>query len=169
MKRIIFCVIACLSILLPLQVVTAKSNSHRANVIGKGYRGMVELQGVAMPVDGGPSNYGALFTYHGYQVVPQFFVGAGVGVVADGFSAGDMLMAVRLRSDILDRKITPFVEADLGGRVYNGSDSYGGRPRYFSAYGGCRFRIYNKLGVNVGLGYSFYHFGGVGLKVGIDF
>ena len=120
---------------------------------------MVELQGVAMPVDGGPSNYGALFTYHGYQVVPQFFVGAGVGVVADGFSAGDMLMAVRLRSDILDRKITPFVEANLGGRVYNGSDSYGGR----------RFRIYKKLGVNVGLGYSFYHFGGVGLKVGIDF
>lgn len=168
MKQLFICAFASLFALLSNQTTSAQTLSQ-SDVLGRGYRGMVEWSGVTMPVDGGSSNYGTLFTYHGYQVVPQFFVGAGVGVVTNDFSAGDVLMAVRFRSDILNRKITPFVEADLGGRVYNGSDSYGGRPRYFSAFGGCRFRIYRKLGINIGVGYSFYHFGGVGIKVGVDF
>ncbi|MBR4995201.1 MAG: hypothetical protein IKY82_03985 [Alistipes sp.] len=95
MKQRVVYLFAALLVMLSAQCVNAQ------NTINKGYRGLVDWVGVVMPVDGGQSEYTALFTYHGYQFVPQLFAGVGVGALTDGFCAGDVLMVVRLRSDIL--------------------------------------------------------------------
>lgn len=53
----------------------------------------------------------------GYKIVPQFTVGGGVGAnvsVNTSISTFSIPVFVRLRSDILQKKVTPFVELDLG-------------------------------------------------------
>ena len=118
-----------------------------------------------------------IMTSHGYQFVPQLFAGVGVGFNYDynGSNCG-LPVFVHFRCDILDNEITPYADMRIG---YSFLDIKG---FYLNPSVGCRFELNEKLGVNVGIGYSLQMMdspirynnekknrGGIDLRFGIDF
>ena len=132
------------------------------------YRGFVDL-GYTIGV-GAVSNSDRveLTTTHGVQIIPEFFVGAGVGVnyyhVAEG--NGPCLsipVFVDVRTDILRSNITPFVDFKIG---YSFGNVQG---LYVTPSVGCKV---NHLDFSLGYVSQRYHglnVGGLSLKFGVNF
>ena len=141
--------------------------------ITQGYRGFVDFS-YTLGVGRYNINRISLMTSHGYQIVPQFYAGAGVGAnyYYDRELWGLPVFA-HLRSDILNNEITPYVDLRVG---YSLIDVKG---VYINPSVGCRIELSdNNIGLNVGVGYtmqqaeSFYgnkNCGGIDFRVGIDF
>lgn len=86
----------------------------------KGYFGLVE---VTVPTVILGSDFGFTMV-NGYRVVPQFAVGVGVGLKYCAFDGGlFMPLYLHLRSDFLDRSVSPYLALDMG---YNVPVSYYG-------------------------------------------
>lgn len=118
------------------------------------------------------SNRIAFEAIGGYQITPNFFAGVGVGgqYFHQGEGAWEVPVFADLKYDILNRSITPFVEAQIG---YSFADWEG---LYLNPQVGARFRLNEKLGLNVGAGYLVQKLkgcdgtsGDITFKVGIDF
>jgi hypothetical protein len=128
----------------------AKSKSYNRSNSGLrlGYKGFVDF-GYSV----GVGDYGAdrieFSTTHGVQINKYIFAGAGVGVnyFYDSESVGIPIYAAA-RYTVLDKRITPFVEAKVG---YAVGDVDG---VYASPSIGCRFRMGNKSAFNVSVGYT---------------
>lgn len=143
--------------------------------IQQGYRGFADFS-YTIGVHSSFDRVG-IMTSHGYQIVPQFFVGAGVGFNYDyKYSNCGIPVFAHFCSDILEDEITPYVDLRVG---YSFLDIKG---FYLNPSVGCRFELNDKLGLNVGVGYSLqmmnYSFmgynenrnrGGIDLRFGIDF
>ena len=142
-------------------------------VLQQGYRGFADF---SYTLGTGDFNFDrvSMSTSHGYQIAPQFFAGIGVGVnyYYDDESFGMPIFA-HFRSDILTTDITPYVDLKVGYSVFDVEGMY------LNPSIGCRFSLSDRIGLNVGIGYTMqkadvYYFGkqnigGVDFRFGIDF
>lgn len=133
------------------------------------YRGFVDTRytlGVGL---GSGLNRAEIHTSHGIQIIPQLFIGAGVGV-GYFYRSGEFTIPIfaNIRTDILKSKVTPFVDVKIGYSVYSISGLY------FSPSIGCKINRFN-----IGFGYTlqninFYgwnvgNVGGLSIKFGYEF
>lgn len=181
MKKTILCLMAALC-LTPL-------STHAFDLgdepIARGYRGFADL-GYTLGTGNAGTPRVTFATSHGYQLLPQLFVGAGVGLnrYYDIGRWGVPVFA-HVRSDIFNRRFTPFVEAKVG---YSFGDVEG---FYLNPAIGYRLGFGESFALNVAMGYSFqyveggtYHYdnnggmtfhshkvnmGGIDLRLGIEF
>lgn len=146
--------------------------------IPQGYRGFADFSYTLGVGDWGKDHDRVgIMTSHGYQIAPQFFVGAGVGFNYY-YNGHDELCSLpvfaHFRSDILENEITPYVDLRVG---YSFIDVKG---FYINPSVGCRFELNDNVGLNVGIGYTMqqteYLFsynkkncGGLDFRFGIDF
>lgn len=110
----------------------------------------------------------------GYQIIPEFFAGVGVGVTywhqTENKSVGVPIFA-DLRYDLrLEGRFSFFADVRLG---YSVADIEG---FYCAPYVGARYALTEKMGLNLGLGYEMQKqkeisgsMGGFALKLGFDF
>ena len=151
-----------------------------------GYRGFVD-DGYTFGV-GKWKNAGRLemTMSHGYQVVPWFYVGLGVGIhYWEDMDFGNIPLFADFRADFLESSVTPFLDLKIG-YAFGLNDNDNGF--YCNPSVGVRFAVSSSYGINVGLGYEvqmckIYYFsylgdyygwkvenlGGISLKVGMDF
>lgn len=77
----------------------------------KGYMGLLEVTVPSLLLG---SDFGFTMV-NGYRIVPQFAVGFGVGLKYCAFEGAlFMPMYLHLRSDFLDRKVSPYFALDVG-------------------------------------------------------
>ena len=131
------------------------------------YRGFVDLGytiGVGIVSN---SDRVELTTTHGVQIIPEFFVGAGVGVnyyhLAEGDTCISLPFFVDVRTDILRSNITPFVDLKIGYAFGNV------QGLYVTPSVGCKV---NHLDFSLGYvaqRYRGLNAGGLSLKFGVNF
>lgn len=164
--------------LLLLSSSTASAIYFDDESIQQGYRGFAEFSYTLGVGDWGKNHDRVgIMTSHGYQIAPQFFVGAGLGFNYY-FNGRDELCSLpvfaHFRSDVLENEITPYVELRVG---YSFVDVKG---FYINPAVGCRFELNDNLGLNVGIGYTMQqaeflsvsdrkNCGGLDFRFGIDF
>ena len=153
----------------------AKALDYDDDGVSPGYRGFVDFSYSLGVGDFGKNHDRVnLMTSHGYQFVPQFFAGIGIG--ANYYyddEAWNLPIFAHFRSDILANDITPFVDLKVG---YSFIDVKG---FYLNPSVGCRFAVSDNLALNIGVGYTlqkteFYYYGNencgsVDFRFGIDF
>ena len=129
------------------------------------YRGFVDL-GYTVGV-GAVSNSDRveLTTTHGVQILPELFVGAGVGINFYHSSDGAIAIPffVDVRSDILRSNITPYVDLKLGYSVGNVDGLY------ITPSVGCKINRFDFSLGYVAQRYVGFNVGGLSLKVGVHF
>ncbi|MDE6371317.1 MAG: hypothetical protein K2K92_07495 [Duncaniella sp.] len=154
-----------------------------AFAIETGYRGFVDYGYMIGTGDFESSSLNEITTTHGYQILPQLFVGGGVGVHLYKFNGGDggvhynLPIFADVRYDILETKFTPFIDAKGG---YSVAGEFTGA--YFSPSLGCRMALTDCLGLNLSVGYTYMKTGykfiysgkdlnltGVNIRLGLDF
>lgn len=129
----------------------------------KGYRAFFDIS-YSENVDDDCISMMTLSTSHGYQLNPNLFIGAGLGLNFmdfpnyyyswDGYYYDDDLdinipIYANVRVNFLKTRITPYVDARIG---YAAGDYDG---FYFSSTLGCDFAITPKFDLYVSLGYTF--------------
>ena len=126
--------------------------------VQRGYRGFADFTFV-----GGNVGCVELSTVHGFQFNPHLFVGAGMGVLTD-FDGVAVPLFLAVRTDILERRVTPFIDLRIGCAVV---DVLGD---YFASTFGCRFACRRKCSLHVGVGGTIVDgHGGFHIKAGVDF
>ena len=154
-----------------------------SHAVETGYRGFVEYGYLIGTGDFNGSDLNDISTTHGYQITSNLFVGAGVGVHLYKFNDGDdkthynLPVFADIRWDILETKFTPFIDLKSG---YSVAGEFTGA--YVKPSLGCRMAIGSKLGLNIGVGYTFMKTGyayvysgkdlnmtGVNIHLGLDF
>lgn len=146
-------------ILLILTVIMATFSSSAQS----GYRGFADL-GYTFGVGDYPFGRFEVSTTHGYQVVPYFYVGAGVGFhfmqKYETKGMGDYALDIRdakvsipffidLHSTFMKTKFSPFVDVKLGYFVTN-HDGF-----YANASAGVRMKTIGHQAITLAIGYSF--------------
>lgn len=130
----------------------------------KGYHGFIEAGYSVNPSAPTISvNWSEINTIHGYQVNPNFFVGAGVGfhfledtktAEIDGYphwkreSSTEIPLFANFKWTILKKKVSPFIDLRLGHYLTNSSGIYE------SAGIGCRFALKHNQAIYALASYS---------------
>ena len=113
-----------------------------------GYRGFIEVGG-GFGVGYAGDGVFSFQTSHGYQCTPYFYLGAGVGLdVHFGYEAIFMPIFANIRTNFLNRPITPFFDAKIGYSVVDGMGLY------FNPNFGVSFGLNKKAALNLGIGYN---------------
>lgn len=154
-------------------VIKRKQKEIQTNYYRKdrGFRNMTELAiiyGVNFKnnpngnYDNGPDDIGlSLQTINGYQVWPYLFVGGGIGI--DRFITYQQTFSpffLRLSSEFLKRKVTPYIYTDAGYSVMWNQPNQGGEiiqntgGAYFGAGGGVRIYTRSLASVILSAGYK---------------
>lgn len=166
-----------------IAALTVALTGMSAKAIETGYRGFFDYGYLIGTGDFSSSSLNEISTTHGYQILPQLFVGGGIGVHLYKFNAeGDGIhynlpIFADVRYDVLETKFTPFVDFKGG---YSVAGDFQGA--YFSPSIGCRMAITDNLGINLGVGYTYMKTGykyiysgkdlnltGVSIRLGLDF
>lgn len=149
-----------------------------------GYRGFFEYgYGFDTGSDHAFRHYNELHTTHGYQVIPQFFVGAGIGVdlYKGNYNYSELYYSIPLyldlRYDVLTTRFSPFIDMKAGYAVAGDQTGW-----YVSPTAGCRMALDSHLGLNLGVGYlyrkntemwvggvAYPSISGVCIRLGLDF
>lgn len=137
----------------------------------RGYRGFFDVGHIVGTGDSGSGiNRVEYSTTHGYQFNPYFFLGAGVGVTYyyDGYDCVGIPLFVDVRANMLDSKLSPFIDFKAG---YSFNDFKGA---YCAPTVGCRFNMGGTVGLSLGIGYTMQKYekvnmDGLHVKIGIDF
>lgn len=155
------------------------STSYKRHTISNGniktgYRGFIDLDwSSSKGFITGAYSIGAT-TSHGYQIVPQLYIGVGAGVnyYYKG-TAVNLPIFADIRTDIINAQATPFVDVKIG---YSLLDCEG---LYLSPSLGCRISLGNTMGLNIGVGYTLQKYkyvpydyikiSSINVKIGIDF
>lgn len=156
--------------------------SFTSRAVEPGYRGFVDYGFLYGTGDFDGSTMNEISTTHGYQILPQLFVGGGVGVHLYKFDESDGIkynlpVYGDIRWDILQTKFTPFIDVKGG---YSVAGEFTGA--YLNPSIGCRMALGDKLGLNLGVGYTYMKTGyywkatgndlnmtGVSIHIGLDF
>ena len=113
-----------------------------------GYRGFVEVGG-GFGVGYAGDGVFSFQTSHGYQCSPYFYLGAGIGLdVHFGYETIFMPIFANIRTNFLNRAITPFFDAKIGYSVVDGMGLY------FNPNFGVSFGLNKKAALNLGIGYN---------------
>lgn len=127
------------------------AHQHRACDIERGYFGVINF-GYEIGVGGGDDRI-KLDVVNGYRVIPEFSVGAGVGVKY--YIDADVVtipLYAHLRTDLLRTKVTPFIALNAGYNISTNDYIKGGALVEPSV--GVGIRLNNSKQLNVSLGYS---------------
>lgn len=141
----------------------------------KGYRGFVDL-GYTI----GTGYFGLdrveFSTSHGYQILPCFFAGVGVGAhYYFDADAVEIPIFADLRADLLKHSVCPFIDMKIGYTVHEDTGFY------FNPMVGVRFAVGSRSAVNFGIGYTMQRIefgysyfdsincGGFSIKLGFEF
>lgn len=169
MKKLVF------SVILTALSCSVFANDFDEGKVVKGYRGFTDLSYTLGVGDYGKNhNRINLMTSHGYQILPQLYVGAGVGVnYFYDDDAWNIPIFAHFRSDILNNKNTPFVDLRVG---YSAYDVKG---FYLNPAIGYRIGVSDIVALNLSVGYTMQqadyglvgkkNCGGVDFRIGIDF
>jgi len=160
---------------------TTPQSSFKRNVSGNrtvGYRGFVEVGG-GFGVGYAGDGIFSFQTSHGYQCTPYFYLGAGIGLdVHFGYNTIFMPIFANIRTNFLNRPVTPFFDAKIGYSVVDGTGLY------FNPNFGVSFGLNKKAALNFGIGYNmqiadiyylYYNYeerriiGAICFKLGIEF
>ena len=119
----------------------------------KGYFGLVEL-GFAPSVNSYESLRIGATIINGYRILPQFAIGAGVGLQAYALDYGEMTIPifVHLRSDFLNKKASPFVAFNIGYNLSVLGGYYSGLMMEPSL--GASFNVGSKYRMTAGVGFA---------------
>ena len=144
--------------------------------LSTGYRGFVDI-GYSIGLDDSAESHIDLMTTHGYQVLPQLFLGVGTGINYYGQHGMDNVtipIYADARFDLNSNRYSPFADAKIGySPCVNDIKGF-----YMSLGGGLRFNFSRSFAGNIGLFYILQKvntdFGrgnidGIALKVGIEF
>lgn len=147
----------------PKDGVRPRSRRHTDRFASRGYFGIAEL-------NIGTYNGKAFHAYgadiiNGYRTSPWFAVGVGVGARYQDWDALAVPFYIHLRTDILDRRVTPYFALNIGGAYMT--------CLHIFAEPSCGIGIRMKKGrqINIGFGGSgFISFGGaLGWKISAGF
>lgn len=146
----------------------------------KGYRGFADL-GYTIGTGDFRLDRIEFSTSHGYQILPCFYAGLGVGAhyYFDG-DAVEIPLFANLRFDLLKHSVCPFIDLKVG---YTVSEE---RGFYLNPMVGVRFAIGPRSAVNFGIGYTMqrieyryisggysipdsFNCGGFSIKLGFEF
>lgn len=146
------------------------TSAFAENGLERGYRGFADF-GLCTQINSSTlADYAFEFTTtHGMQLNKHFFVGGGTGLMIYeedlntkkdriGYYANDddrqigIPLYADIRADILDTKITPFVEV-RGGGIVGQLNGY-----YFAPSVGCRFKLNDKLSLNAAVSFVMHSY-----------
>lgn len=121
----------------------------------RGYFGMINF-GYEIGVSGGTDRV-KFDVINGYQIIPEFSIGAGIGVKYF-INAETVTIPIyaHLRSDFLRNKTTPFIALNAGYNI--STDEYLKGGALVEPSVGIGFRNNNNKQVNISLGYSLNYF-----------
>lgn len=146
----------------------------------KGYRGFVDL-GYTIGTGAFGLDRIEFSTSHGYQILPCFYAGVGVGAhYYFDASAVEIPVFADLRADLLKHSVCPFIDLKIGYTVH---EDHG---FYFNPMAGVRLAVGQRNAVNFGIGYTMQRLefsytyggysysdsvncGGFSIKVGFEF
>lgn len=131
------------------------ARQHRACDTECGYFGVVNF-GYEIAVNNGDDRI-KLDVVNGYRIIPEFSVGAGVGVKY--YIDADVVtipLYAHLRTDLLRTKVTPFIALNAGYNISTHSYVKGGA--LVEPAVGVGIRLNNRKQLNVSLGYSLNYF-----------
>ena len=117
--------------------------------IARGFKGFVEGS-FSASLDGSSYHREGLSVSLGSQILPQLFVGGGIGF--EYFGKHDMVTVpiyLDIRTNFINGPISPFIGTKFGytfGRDIQGF--------YFNPMLGCRFGLTNKLALHAAIGYA---------------
>ncbi len=123
-------------------------------VYGKGYKGFAEV-GLNFGTDGDFFAFsGSLYTTHGYQCSPYFFIGGGLGTefIVDGGDIGALFVFGEMRVNLRNpqkHKNNSYLGLRSGGEVLNSGGAM------LNLFWGHRWPIRKSLALNFNLGYEF--------------
>lgn len=174
MKKILL--IVSLITLLVLPISAQNSSYFNGRGVQRGYRGFADI-GYSIGVGDFGEGRVELQTTHGYQFLPYFYMGAGVGV---SFYHKSEVVSVPifadLRADLFNNSITPFIDFKIG---YAVADVEG---FYMSPSIGCRFGLDSNIALNASVGYTMQKYnwsylffkgsencGGLTIRLGVEF
>ena len=129
-----------------------RNKNRNKNGIGKsprtnGYRGFVELGGGFGVGDG--DGIFSFQTSHGYQFNPYFYLGAGMGIDYHfDWSTVFMPIFANIRTNFLNKSITPFFDAKIGYSPFDG------KGVYFNPSLGVSFGVNKRTALNFSFGYN---------------
>lgn len=144
----------------PKDDVSTRNRRHTDRFASRGYFGSVEF-------NFGVYNHNAFSSYgvdiiNGYRTSPWFAVGIGVGVRYQDWDEIAVPFYVHLRTDILDRRVTPYFALNIGG-AYNAFMCILAEPSL-----GIGIRMKKGRQINIGFGTTLY-FMGAGAALGCTF
>lgn len=146
----------------------------------KGYRGFLDMGYTIGTGDFGLDRI-ELSTSQGYQILPGFYAGAGVGVhYYFDADAVEIPIFADLRADLLKHSVCPFIDMKIGYTVHEDTGFY------FNPMVGVRFAVGSRRAVSFGIGYTMQRIefdyslsgysysdsincGGFSIKVGFEF
>lgn len=149
-------------------------------VSAQSYRGFADIEaGIIISSSGWIKDpIIGITTTHGVQLAEMFFIGAGTGILTNIHSAA-MPLFCDLRFDWFSgKKVSPFIDLKTGytlkitDAIYDNIDS----GLYLNPTIGCRIRLNNRTGINIGLSYNSVRCDdwsspahAIAIKAGIDF
>lgn len=130
-------------------------------VSAQSYRGFADIEaGIMVYGDSKVSETSALIgvtTTHGVQLAEKFFIGAGTGILTD-INGVVMPLYADFRFDFWNgKKASPFIDLKAGYTLGIANDGYYsvGNGLYLNPTFGFRIRLTERMGINIGLAYSF--------------
>ncbi len=151
-------------------------------VSAQSYRGFADIEGGILMGPYSNDPFIGLTTSHGIQLVEKFFIGAGTGILTN---TNNEVMPIfcDLRFDWwTGKKASPFIDLKAGYTllIITHSDYAIGEDLdnglYLNPTVGCRIRLNEKIGINIGLAYNTYRYVAfsrpyhtISIKAGIDF
>ena len=117
--------------------------------IARGFKGFVEGS-FSASLDGSSYHREGLSVSLGSQILPQLFVGGGIGIEYFGkHNTVNVPIYADIRTNFINGSISPFIGTKFGyafGRDIQGF--------YFNPMLGCRFGLTNKLALHTAIGYA---------------
>ena len=128
---------------------TEPKSSFRTRKIATGFKGFID-DSYSASMNGSDFNRGGLSVSLGSQILPQLFVGAGLGL--EYYTEPEVLMVpvfADVRVNFINGPVSPLLGVKVGYTALGDFEGF-----YFNPMVGCRFGLTNKLALHTAIGYA---------------
>lgn len=126
-----------------------RKSSFRTRKIATGFKGFID-DSYSASMNGSDFNRGGLSVSLGSQILPQLFVGAGLGL--EYYNELEVLTVpvfADVRVNFINGPISPFLGVKVGYTALGDFEGF-----YLNPMVGCRFGLTNKLALHAAIGYA---------------